>query len=125
MTKRMNRTSSGFTLVEILVATAIFAVIMVAALMMYDRNQQVFKQSVEAADLQQNTRVAFDKMVSEVRMAGFDYDRDGEPTTGTAEEQPDEQIEYANTRAVTFRANLDYDANAAGDYENGREKDWE
>jgi type II secretion system protein J len=75
----MTRRNSGFTLVEILVATAIFAVIMIAALMMYDKNQQVFKQSVEAADMQQNARVAFDKMVADVRMAGFDFNRDGEP----------------------------------------------
>jgi len=125
MRARMSRRSSGFTLVEILVATAIFAVIMVAALMMYDKNQQVFKQSVEAADLQQNTRVAFDKMVAEIRMAGFDYDRDGVPSLAGQSEQPDEQIEYANTRAVTIRGNFDYDSNMAGDADNGRETAWE
>jgi prepilin-type N-terminal cleavage/methylation domain-containing protein len=73
----------GFTLAEILVASAIFTVIVVAALLMYDRSNQVFKQSSESIDMQQNTRVAFDKLVADLRMAGFDYDRDGIPS-GTA-----------------------------------------
>jgi prepilin-type N-terminal cleavage/methylation domain-containing protein len=102
----------GFTLAEVLTATAIFAVIFVAALMIYDRSNRVFKQGVEASEVQQNTRIAFDKMVSDLRMAGFDYDRDGLPTNANQYQQSDEQIEYANTSALTLRANLNYNSNA-------------
>ena len=129
------------------------------------------------------TALAFEKLVAEVRQAGFDYDRDGFPvsagapvwvksrsyglgnivspivangftytciapgTTGLTQptwnttlggttvdagtlrwrtdaginqyQQPDEQIEYAHGRAITFRANLDYETASAA--ENGRE----
>ena len=58
----------------------IFTIILIAALLMYDRSTGVFKRGVEAADAQQNTRVAFDRMVADLRMAGFDYDRDGFPS---------------------------------------------
>ena len=97
------------TLAEVLVAMAIFAIIFVAALMIYDRSNKVFKTGVESAELQQNTRVAFDKMLSEIRMAGYDYDRDGFPTAAGESQQPDEQIEFAAPGAITFRANLDFD----------------
>ncbi|MGH9456754.1 MAG: prepilin-type N-terminal cleavage/methylation domain-containing protein [Thermoanaerobaculia bacterium] len=69
----------GYTLAEVLVATAIFTVIFVAALMIYDRSNQVFKRSVEASDMQQSTRVAFDQLAADLRMTGFDFDRDGRP----------------------------------------------
>src|SRR5438105_4636345 len=70
---------SGYSLAEILVALAIFTIIFVAALMIYDRSNKVFNQSVQAADLQQSTRVAFEKLVSDIRLTGFDFDRDGVP----------------------------------------------
>ncbi|MFN2441500.1 MAG: PilW family protein [Thermoanaerobaculia bacterium] len=108
----------GMTLAEVLVAMAIFAIIFVAALMIYDRSNRVFKSGVESAELQQNTRVAFDKMLQEIRMAGHDYDRDGFPTAAGEAQQQDEQIEYAGPRALTFRANLDFDEPAT---DRGRE----
>ena len=74
-----NPNQRGYTLMEILVAVSIFAVIILVALLLYDRSNQVFKQSVEASDMQQSTRVAFDKLAADLRMAGFDYDRDGTP----------------------------------------------
>src|SRR3954454_1497667 len=166
----------GFTLTEVLVATAIFTVLMIAGLLIYDRSNRVFKTNVEAADVQQSSRVAFDKLVSDTRMGGFDFDRDGFPNgslaatwqasfayqvgnliqpatpngftylcirsgysgsappawpnSGTVTEtnvpvgqiaaqwqekevvqyqQPDEQFEYINPAAMTFRANFNFE----------------
>jgi hypothetical protein len=62
-------------------ALAIFAVIFVAALLLYDRSNRVFSSSSQAAEMQQSTRVAFDKIVQDIRMAGFDYKRGGVPTS--------------------------------------------
>ena len=178
-----NRNSQrGYTLMEILVAVAIFATVMIVALLLYDQSNRVFKQSNESAEMQQNTRVAFEKVAADLRMAGFDYKRGGSgsanapsawapnrdyaqgtliipkvpnghiyratktgksgadpgptfPTgsgakvsDGTTEweeygigssEQPDEQIEFAHDRAITIRANFDYEDPNTPD--NGRE----
>lgn len=103
---------AGMSLAEVLVATAIFAVIFIAALLIYDRSNRVFQTGVQSADLQQNTRIAFDKMVSDLRMTGFDYDRDGVPSASNQFQQPDEQIEYAGPSAITIRANFDYNDDA-------------
>jgi prepilin-type N-terminal cleavage/methylation domain-containing protein len=70
----------GFTLAEVLVATAVFALIFIATLLIYDRSNRVFSAGSQASDLQQNTRVAYEKLVSDVRLAGFDYKRGGIPT---------------------------------------------
>lgn len=110
---RSTKGQRGFTLAEIIVTTAIFAIIMIAALAVYDRSNRVFSSSTEAAGLQQSTRIGFDKLVSDMRMAGFDYSRGGIPNGGGQFPQPDEQIEYAGTNAVVFRGNFDYNTNAA------------
>lgn len=109
----IRRAQRGFTLTEILVTTAIFAIIMIAALTVYDQSNKVFKSSTEAADMQQSTRIGFDKLVSDLRMAGFDYSRGGTPNGEGQFPQPDEQIEYAGKTAVVFRANFNYNTAAA------------
>ncbi|HEX3583689.1 MAG TPA: prepilin-type N-terminal cleavage/methylation domain-containing protein [Thermoanaerobaculia bacterium] len=180
---------SGFSLVEVMTATAIFAIIFIAALLVYDRSNRMFSQNTQAADMQQSTRVGYEKLLSDVRMVGFDYKRAGIPTSayipwrpsqayvvgqmvlpskmnghiykcttagtsgatgpttwgttsgatvndgatlvwtevGTitaAFDQPDEQIEYAWSSAITLRANYDYDTAddaTLGHYDHGRE----
>ncbi|MDQ3281483.1 MAG: fibronectin type III domain-containing protein [Acidobacteriota bacterium] len=82
--RRRTNSQRGMTLPEVLVASAIFLVILVAALMIYDQSNKIFKTSVESADMQQNTRVGFDRLIADVRMAGFDADRDGVPTRAPA-----------------------------------------
>ncbi len=74
----VNRKSErGFSLVEMIIAVAIMVVVIVAAFLIYDKSNQVFKQSSESADMQQNTRIAYEKLVADIRMAGFDYKRGG------------------------------------------------
>src|SRR6476469_4412066 len=67
----------GFSLAEVMVATAILVVILVGILTLYDRANKVFKSGNEAAEMQQNVRIAYDRMIGDIRMAGFDYKRGG------------------------------------------------
>lgn len=111
---RHRRSQRGFTLAEVLVATAVFAVIMIAALAVYDQGNQVFKKGSESSEMQESTRIGFDKLVSDLRMAGFDYNRGGIPQETGQYSQPDEQIEYAGTNVIAFRSNFNYNTASAG-----------
>lgn len=78
MTQVRNRSrETGMTLTEVMVATAVMLIIIVGILLLYDRGNRVFKNASEAADMQQNLRIAYDRMLADVRMAGFDYKRGG------------------------------------------------
>ena len=136
MSKHTRTTQSGYSLAEILVAVAVFALIILAALLAYDRSNREFKLGVEAANLQQNTRVAFDKLSGDLRSAGFDFDRDGIPAGsvgGTNQyQQPDEQFEYIGQHAIAIRGNFDYETEATpcpastpDNCDNGRERTYE
>jgi len=110
---RANRRQAGYSLTEILVAVAVFAIIFVAALMIYDRSNLEFRRGVEAADVQQNTRVAFDRLVADLRMAGFDHDRDGIPTaTGGTVWQPSRSYSINNIVSPTIANGFVYRASA-------------
>lgn len=129
--QRNGANQRGFTLTEVLVAVAVFAVIFIAALAVYDQSNKVFKSGVESSNLQQNTRVAFDKLVADLRSAGYDFDRDGIPTatSGNAYQQPDEQFEYIGPSAITVRGNYDFETEktpcggtVTDNCDNGRER---
>ncbi|MBI3449195.1 MAG: prepilin-type N-terminal cleavage/methylation domain-containing protein, partial [Acidobacteria bacterium] len=92
----------GFTLAEVMVAIAVFAVIVAIAMTLYQQLQKSFKQGENATAEQQNTRIAFDRMMSDLRMAGFNYNPNGAT-------RPDEQIEGMWTNAVTVRGDYDYE----------------
>ncbi len=98
----MNRLEAGFSLAEVLVGVTVMAIVFVAAFMVYDNLQKSFKMNENAATQQQNTRAAFDKLVADVRLAGFNYNPDGDET------RPDEQVEGMWDNAITVRG--DYDA---------------
>ena len=60
----------GFTLLEALIASAIFAAVMAAVYAMYVTNRRLFLTGESLASAQQNARVALEDMTAAVRMAG-------------------------------------------------------
>ena len=105
----------GMTLAEVLVATAVFTIIVIAALLIYDQSNKIFNRSVNSADMQQNTRVGFERLVTEVRMAGFDTDRDGVPTKAAAGVwQPTTQYSAGAVVAPTVTNGFTYEAVTGG-----------
>jgi prepilin-type N-terminal cleavage/methylation domain-containing protein len=65
----------GFTLIEILIASTIFAMILLGVYMVYETNQATYVRGEARANVQQNARVALDQMTRELLMAGFDPTR--------------------------------------------------
>ncbi|TDI31054.1 MAG: prepilin-type N-terminal cleavage/methylation domain-containing protein, partial [Acidobacteria bacterium] len=97
------RGSRGFSLVEVTMAFAIFLVASLAAYGLFVMGTRSFKKAENATTLQQTTRAGFDRMIRELRLAGFNHNADGSSA------RPDEQIEGAWDTAVTFRADFDVD----------------
>ncbi len=60
----------GFSLLEMLAASAIFAIVMVAVYVMYETNQNMFQTGDALATAQQNARIALDDITTAIRMAG-------------------------------------------------------
>ena len=55
----------GFSLVEMVIASAIFAIAAAVAFILYTAAQKSFKSGQNFTDQQQNTRAAFDRVLSE------------------------------------------------------------
>ena len=100
---RLN-TKMGFTLVEVLIASAIFIFIFLAAYLIYETNQITFAKGERDVDIQQNARVAMDRIVRELRMAGFD------PQDPTIIPDPcTTPIQSATPESISFIADVDSD----------------
>ncbi len=66
------RAASGFSLLEVLVAGALFSVVIAGVYLLYTTMQGTLTRGEMKSDLQQNARVGLDRMVQELRMAGYD-----------------------------------------------------
>ena len=59
-------------MLEVLVATALFSAVMAGAYLLYVTMQGTLTRGEMKSDLHQNARVGMDRMVQELRMAGYD-----------------------------------------------------
>ncbi len=91
----------GFSLIEVLVATALLSVVVLVALMVYDASRKAFAKSENATEQQESVRIAFDKLTTDLRMMGYNVNPDGNV------QRPDEQLEGALDHAVILRADFD------------------
>jgi len=66
---RKGKAKKGVTLVELLVAVALLSLIMVAFYTIFKGETKVYQRGEKRVEIIQNARVAFDRMVSEIRQA--------------------------------------------------------
>ncbi len=65
------RKNDGVTLIELLIALVISALLIAAIFRTFISQQKTYTVQEQVADMQQNVRVAIQKMMREIRMAGF------------------------------------------------------
>src|SRR5207247_7731561 len=78
--------AQGFTVVELMISTAVLLVVMSAALTFFSRGQVVYTNERVTLDMVQDMRTVFDRFTNEIRMAGSGLPAprgviEGSPTT--------------------------------------------
>lgn len=102
-----SRTSSGFTLVEVMVCMAIMSILFGTVYRSFDiYNRSYTKENVKAG-IQQRTRIGIDMMARDIRLAGLD-------PIGTA----NARIISADIESIQFSADLNYDGDVNDPFEN-------
>ncbi len=119
---REKKQEKGFSLVEVLVASTIFLLIVLAVYNVFEMGQRSYKRGSQAADLQQRVRVVHDTVTRDLRLVGYDSlrDLDGD----NSPDQTDEQLEGAWKHAITIRANFNFEEDGE-DTGAGEEPDYE
>ena len=70
----MLRKKDGLTLIELLVALAVSAILTAGVYHTFISQQKTYTVQDQVVDTQQNVRVALDRMIREIRMAGYRKD---------------------------------------------------
>ena len=99
LSERLSGPSSrGFSLLEVLVTTALFSVVLAGVYLLYTTMQETFARGEMQSDLQQNARVGLDRMAQELRMAGYDY----QSALAQVASQPFNAIRAAGASCLAF-----------------------
>jgi len=71
MSEERRRSQAGFTILEALISSVIFVVILVAVLATYTPSKKIYARGERKTDVQQNARIALGEISRQVRMAGY------------------------------------------------------
>jgi len=71
MNQKIFKKAKGITLIELLIALVISAIIIAGIYRTFIQQQKSYATQDQVADMQQNVRVAINRMIREIRMAGF------------------------------------------------------
>ncbi len=69
--RNLLKNSKAVTLIELLIALAVSAILIAGIYRVYISQQRSYASQEQVADMQQNVRVAINRMLREIRMAGF------------------------------------------------------
>jgi Tfp pilus assembly protein PilV len=95
--------AGGFSLIEMLIGSVVFVVVLLAILMILDISQRDYASGAAKSDVQQNVRVALESMARELRMAG--YAPSSTPNSNCA--APPCGVTALTSSSVTFQADVD------------------
>jgi prepilin-type N-terminal cleavage/methylation domain-containing protein len=71
MNQNFFKKSKGVTLIELLIALVISAILVAGIYRTFIHQQRTYATQEQVADMQQNVRVAINRMIREIRMVGF------------------------------------------------------
>ena len=93
----------GFSIVETLVATAVMLIVLYGAYMIFDTSQQNYARGLARASVQQDVRVAIERMAKELRLSGYN------PSTTGCTNPPSGAITAVTSSpgSATFQADVD------------------
>jgi len=103
----------GYTLAEMMVVCAIVGLIMASLLGLVMSGQQAYWYGSTQVDAQQTTRVALDRMVREIREAGY-YPQNPDTAPATCSAPPCYNFNAIGTGASASSLTLQYDWNGDG-----------
>lgn len=101
--RNKRRAAPGFSLVEMLIGSAVFVVVLLAIYMILDTSRADYAMGAARSDVQENIRVALESMARELRMAG--YAPSNTPNDDCA--APPCGVTALTASSVTFQADLD------------------
>ncbi len=102
MNRQERQRQAGFSLIELMVGTAIFTILLVGVCTMYSQSLAAYNRGENKIELQQSTRFAADLMIREIRLAGYD-------PSDSLTVLPTTAIETAGAATITFVADVDGD----------------
>ena len=97
---KITRNQSGFTLLEMLISSAIFAIVLFAIYTMHITSLDTSIRGVNKIEVQQNARVAKERMAREIRMAGYD------PSSAIPLQGSPTAVQVATATTLTFIADV-------------------
>ncbi len=115
------RSSQGFTLIELMIAMAISAVLMAAIFSVHNAQQKTYTAQQQVAEMQQNLRAALWIMTGELRMAGYDQSgsaKDSSCNIGATGTSIAPGIASLNAGRIDFSMDLNGDNDCADEREN-------
>ncbi|MCI0372589.1 MAG: hypothetical protein L0214_14750 [candidate division NC10 bacterium] len=90
----------GFTVVDLVISSTLFLVLVFAIYTLLESSRTTFAAGRAKVDVQQNARVALELMEMDLRLAGYGFPTDPAPVG------PQLKITAASPTAITFRADL-------------------
>lgn len=99
--RRTMRATGGFSLIELLIGSVVFVIVLLAIYIMLDTSRADYAMGAAKSDVQENVRVVLESMARELRMAGY------APSKAGCSPPPVGAVTAFNP--LTFRADLDRD----------------